>query len=896
MHTHFRSLAWLLLASLPLRAADPIWTNLPHGLSPTINELNSVAFGNGLFVAIKSSMTGSVLHYATSPDGTTWTARTITTSIASSGSAQRVRFLNGKFLIMPIGLGAGGAGVALALTSADGLTWTSATVGTTTTSPDEMDFGQGRVLAGGSNNYFIGSTNFANWTGQTPGLQGAFAIQDVAFGNNRWFITTNGGGEVATSTDGTTFTKVNGLSAPGGYRVEYGNGVWFFYSQQNNAVSSDGVNFTAVTRTNTTPGGTGNIRFVNGRFLAYGATAFQASTDGQTWTNFGTPPSLGSGFVWTAIYDYAYGNGKYVAVGGRDFPATAALIWSTDGGGSSNPGGGAGEFTLAFQLGATPLPGSTAPTLGQFEDYALHNGGVAFAIRLEAVPLRSPLLQFKNGALSYLLNSTGGFPGGGDIHSLAFARDGSALYVAPRKADGSFGTTHATLLKLENGTTTTLIPTSSTLIEPGSGGSSQFIALSVAAGRIAMTGVAGNASNGTHVHRHQNSSNLVVAQKGVTTQPGGTGTSKFDRFGKAIMGADGRVFFDGYNAGNFTLPDFRRGLYVEQGGAIARIADNATLVPGTTKKFNFVSAEPVFSVSPDGSKVLLGGADGDHATESERNGLYLYTNGTLTTVVDNTMSVTAGKFSYIDPQALIMDDGTVFFYASVGSSTNLYRAKNGTIELFVNGAAGSGHVSPAGFWIHNGQLFFHAYTSGITRALFRKPIDGSSAAQVAIDLKSHPDFKAINAGQIEDLQFANDQVLVVVGAVKNGIERSALLYGPASAVLGGTTSTPTTPQPQSVTPGGSATLTTATTGTIQWQRNGSAIAGATNGTLSLSNVQPTDAGIYTASITNGATVTTESAIVGLSTASKVIGAGTELSPANIVHPNGNTFDQVLLTG
>lgn len=120
-------------------------------------------------------MSGGTLHYATSTDGTTWTARTITTSITTSGSAARVRFLDGKFLIVPTGLN-GGTGVTLALTSTDGVTWTTASVGVNATSPAEMDFGHGRVLAGGTNMLFMGSTDFSTWTAQTTGLQGIYAV------------------------------------------------------------------------------------------------------------------------------------------------------------------------------------------------------------------------------------------------------------------------------------------------------------------------------------------------------------------------------------------------------------------------------------------------------------------------------------------------------------------------------------------------------------------------------------------------------------------------------------------------------------------------------------------------------------------------------------------------
>ncbi len=60
-------------------------------------------------------------------------------------------------------------------------------------------------------------------------------------------------------------------------------------------------------------------------------------------------------------------------------------------------------------------------------------------------------------------------------------------------------------------------------------------------------------------------------------------------------------------------------------------------------------------------------------------------------------------------------------------------------------------------------------------------------------------------------------------------------------------------------------------------------------------MQPADAGIYRAVLTNSAgSATTDPAIVGITSLTKVIG-GNEVG-ANIAHPNGNVYDQVLLTG
>lgn len=109
------------------------------------------------------------------------------------------------------------------------------------------------------------------------------------------------------------------------------------------------------------------------------------------------------------------------------------------------------------------------------------------------------------------------------------------------------------------------------------------------------------------------------------------------------------------------------------------------------------------------------------------------------------------------------------------------------------------------------------------------------------------------------------------------------------------------PASQTAAAGQAVTLTTTTaagaTLGLQWAKNGAIVAGATSAALTLSNLQPSDAGIYALNVSDsGLTVASDPAIVGVSTTSKVIGTGTELLPVNIPHPNGNIFDQVLLTG
>jgi hypothetical protein len=108
------------------------------------------------------------------------------------------------------------------------------------------------------------------------------------------------------------------------------------------------------------------------------------------------------------------------------------------------------------------------------------------------------------------------------------------------------------------------------------------------------------------------------------------------------------------------------------------------------------------------------------------------------------------------------------------------------------------------------------------------------------------------------------------------------------------------PQPgsRSAAAGGSVTLTGLASGspTYAWQRDGTAVAGATSSSLVLNSLQPAQTGIYTsvASTTLGST-TSNPAIVGLTTTEKLVGTGEEFP--NIFHAGtGFTYDQILLGG
>ena len=107
----------------------------------------------------------------------------------------------------------------------------------------------------------------------------------------------------------------------------------------------------------------------------------------------------------------------------------------------------------------------------------------------------------------------------------------------------------------------------------------------------------------------------------------------------------------------------------------------------------------------------------------------------------------------------------------------------------------------------------------------------------------------------------------------------------------------TAPQSQSVPAGTSASFSVTASGAAplnyQWRFNGTDIAGATGATYTLANTQPANLGLYTVVVTSGTTSTTSSAILGLTTSSKLVGSGQEFP--DIFHPGtGFTYDQILL--
>ena len=110
----------------------------------------------------------------------------------------------------------------------------------------------------------------------------------------------------------------------------------------------------------------------------------------------------------------------------------------------------------------------------------------------------------------------------------------------------------------------------------------------------------------------------------------------------------------------------------------------------------------------------------------------------------------------------------------------------------------------------------------------------------------------------------------------------------------------TQPQSQSVTVGDSVTFTVAASGnptpTYQWRKNGTNLNGATNATLTLTNVQTGDAGIYTVVATNSAgSATSNGAVLTVSTATVAPAFTTQPASQTLAAGSSATFN-VVATG
>ena len=315
----------------------------PDGISwtqrtlPVSTQWNSISFSNGIFVAL--SATGSI--GATSSDGISWTQRALPQIATSSGGS-----LISTTLVNNVGGGAAselvsastwecsayGNGVYVVLQSGnptlnystDGINWSNATLPSTETYYAVI-YGNGRFIAAAVSGVTAYSVNGITWTaGGSIASGGSWGLsyangKIISVGNNNRF---------ASTVDGVTWASslLPGVASLWS-TVAFGAGMIVASGNRNDfAYSNDGINWTA--KTFPSAGAVNEIIFANGKFVASsqnGNTYFY-STDGINWTTVNIP-SAGAG--QSAFL--AYGAGRFVSVtrsNGNAVHSTDGINWT----------------------------------------------------------------------------------------------------------------------------------------------------------------------------------------------------------------------------------------------------------------------------------------------------------------------------------------------------------------------------------------------------------------------------------------------------------------------------------------------------------------------------------------------------------------------------------------
>ena len=235
------------------------WSAMTSGLFDDGSSVGKVS----RFVAVAGTSANTT--GASSADGITWTARTMGTSAIWVG----VAFGAQKFVAVA-------SDVTTVRITSDGDNWDQ--TGTlTTTGFTAIAYGKNRFVAikSGTNvtNYATSTTVTGTWTAGT--LPSSSNWNSIAYGNNRFVAVSSTSGTIAAySLDGITWTASTLPSTAVWTSVRYGQGVFLAVSTSTAAATSpDGVTWTART-TSTAASGFSAVTFGNrnryGQFIAVG--------------------------------------------------------------------------------------------------------------------------------------------------------------------------------------------------------------------------------------------------------------------------------------------------------------------------------------------------------------------------------------------------------------------------------------------------------------------------------------------------------------------------------------------------------------------------------------------------------------------------------------------------
>jgi len=267
------------------------------GASAADSSWSSVTYGNGRFVAVANSGTGN--RVMTSPDGIAWTGR----NAAAASGWSSVTYGNGRF----VAVGSAGA----VMTSTDGSTWTTSASPDVNLSWKSVTYGNGLFVAvanSGTGKRVMTSPDGITWTAYAS-ANDTLSWQSATYSNGL-FVAVGSAGAVMTSTDGSSWATRTAAANDAWRSVTYGNGLFVAVGSAG-AVMTSTNGTTWTTRTAAAANNWTSVTYSNGLFAAVAATGsgnrIMTSPDGSAWTAQTYPPDQ----AWDAV---TYGNGLFVAV------------------------------------------------------------------------------------------------------------------------------------------------------------------------------------------------------------------------------------------------------------------------------------------------------------------------------------------------------------------------------------------------------------------------------------------------------------------------------------------------------------------------------------------------------------------------------------------------------
>ena len=302
--------------TIQIYAQHPLDSWARRAVPGLTTNLSSVAYGNGVFVAVGDGST-----VVTSPNGTIWAVSTA----GAYGNLARIRFINGEFVAV-------GTSDKI-LFSADGATWTARTL--PTADCWDVAYGNGVYVVAGSTSHV--SSDGVNWT------MSRGPLDSVAFGNGR-FVALPTTLSITALTPPRTVHSTNGvdwvedfqpsyIAAQGTGEVIHGDGLFVGEASQWNGVmtTTDGTDWCCRFKGGVAPEVlNGGLAHGRGYFVWAGVGTFDtsnrpfiySSTNGVSWQTRFAPSSFPGATDPTlkgTARGAAFGNDTFVFVGDGGF-------------------------------------------------------------------------------------------------------------------------------------------------------------------------------------------------------------------------------------------------------------------------------------------------------------------------------------------------------------------------------------------------------------------------------------------------------------------------------------------------------------------------------------------------------------------------------------------------